>query len=189
MGTRHSKRPRAKNEFYVEPDWAVTPLFRHLSLAGGLHDPCCGIGTIVDAAVRHGIAATGADIADRAKGRFPIQDFLTDRDMRANIVTNPPNKLAPAVILHALDHVAHGGCVAVFAPIGFLASQKRYPIFCRPDCELVLVMSRRPSAPPGELLLERGESIRGNGSTDYAWIVLRSGGRIGEHTRIEWAEP
>jgi hypothetical protein len=189
MSTRHSEQPRAAGDFYVEPDWVPSALFGHLTLRGGLHDPCCGIGTIVDVAARHGIAATGADIADRSAGRFPVRDFLTDEGIYANVVANPPYRTALPIICHALNHVEAGGCVAVLMPIGFLASVRRYSLFIRPECELVLVLSRRPSLPPGDLLQRHGESIRGNGSTDFLWIALRRGGRIGDHTRIEWATP
>lgn len=189
MGTRHSEHPRAAGDFYVEPAWAVSPMFQHLQLTRGLHDPCCGIGTIIDAADRQGIMATGADIVDRAAGRFPVRDFLTDERTYANIVVNPPYRLALSIIYHALEHIEVSGCVAVLVPIGFLASMRRHPLFVRPECELVLVLSRRPSLPPGELLLKQGESIRGNGSMDFLWIALRRGGRLGDYTRIEWAKP
>ncbi len=44
-------------------------------------------------------------------------------------------------------------------------------LFARPELDAVLVFSRRPSAPPGELLIERGEGMRRNGCFDFIWIV------------------
>jgi hypothetical protein len=188
VGQRHSGRARADGDFYCEPAWCVEALFQHLILRDGVHDPCCGLGTIVDVAAGLGMGATGADIVDRAGGRFPVQDFLSDETVYENIVINPPYRPAEAIIRHALAHVEPGGRVAVLVPIGFLASQRRYPLFARPDSELLVVLSRRPSLPPGELLLERGESVRRSGSTDYAWMAWRRGRKAGS-ARIRWAPP
>jgi hypothetical protein len=188
MSTRHSNYRRAENDFYIEPEWAVDALFDRIPLSG-LHDPCCGIGTIVDAARRRGIAATGADIADRACGRFPARDFLHDAATYANIVCNPPfkKKAALPVIRHALTHVVAGGHAAFLLPLNFLASQERHPLF-KAERPLVLVLSQRPSLPPGELLLALGESCRKDGSTDFAWIVFRPG-RAAESAEIDWLPP
>lgn len=187
MGTRHPEYARAEGDFYCEPAWTIDALFRHVA-PPALHDPCCGSGTIIEVASRHRIAATGADLADRAAGRFPIRDFLADESIYPNLVTNPPYRLAPAIIAHALAHVPDTGCVAALVPLGFLASQRRHPLFARPDCELVLVLSRRPSMPPGDLLRHHGEAIRGSGSTDFAWVIWRRG-RTRGNTAIRWEPP
>jgi hypothetical protein len=154
------------------------------SAASGLHDPCCGIGTIVDASTRRGIAATGADIVDRAGGRFPVRDFLADTAMYPNIVCNPPFETAVQLIQHGLKHVIKGGHVAVLVPLRFLASQERHTLF-KEQRPLVLIFSRRPSLPPGKLLLANGERIRGNGSDDFAWIVFRRG-QTAKIACIDW---
>jgi hypothetical protein len=188
VGQRHSGCTRADGDFYCEPAWCVEALFKHLILRGGVHDPCCGLGTIVDVAAGLGMEATGADIADRVGGRFPVRDFFSDKTVRENIVTNPPYDLAEGIITHALAHVERGGHVAVLAPVGFVASQGRHPLFARPELELVVVLSRRPSPPPGKLLLEHGESVRRGGSTDSAWLAWRRG-RGARNARICWARP
>jgi hypothetical protein len=187
MGNRHSEYERDHHDFYCEPSWAVTVLLDYLQLTA-LHDPCAGLGNVVDTMHRRGRRATGADIIDRASGRFPVRDFLTDSEMYANIVTNPPFGIAVPIIEHALAHVVPGGRVAVLVPIGFLASSGRHPLFVRPETESVLVLSRRPSMPPGQLLQQFGESIRGNGSTDFAWVVWRVGKQT-TGSRTDWLLP
>jgi hypothetical protein len=187
MTTRHSEYVRAADDFYTEPTWTVAALFHHMPLHGGVHDPCCGIGTIIDVALSRGLKATGADIADRAGGRFQVRDFLSDQSTYPNVATNPPFRLAVPIVSHALAHVAEGGYVAALVPLTFLASQRRYPLFDRPECA-ALVLSRRPSLPPGQLLQACGESIRGNGSTDYAWIIWQRG-RLRGGAQIRWVQP
>src|SRR5689334_9898169 len=89
MATRHSESVRAARDWYVEPSWCVDSLLDARDITV-LHDPCCGRGTIVDVALRRGLAATGADIVDRANGRIPVRDFMHDDTLFQNMVTNPP---------------------------------------------------------------------------------------------------
>jgi hypothetical protein len=154
MGTRHSEYDRADGDWYVEPDWAVGLLLDRFALDAGLHDPCCGMGMVVDTALARGLTATGADLEDRAQGRFPVRDFLTDTATYPNLVMNPPydRERAVTIILHALGHVAQGGRVAVLVATQFRHSQERYPLFTRHCPELIIALSQRPSCPPGELL-------------------------------------
>jgi hypothetical protein len=188
MSTRHSGYDRADGDFYSEPAWSVAALLHHVPMCGSIHDPCCGMGTVVDVVTSKGLQATGADIADRASGRFPIQDFLSDETKYTNLVFNPPYRLTLKFVHHALDLVAHGGNVAALVPLGFLASQRRHPLFSRPECALALVLSRRPSLPPGDLLKQCGESIRHSGSIDYVWVAWQRG-RVASYTEIRWAAP
>ena len=173
MGHRHSEYVRADHDHYVEPKWAVIALLDRVGFCDGIFDPCVGIGTIVDAAIDRGLSASGADIVDRAKGRFPVVDYLTTDMSAPNVVTNPPFKLAVRIIEHALDHVVDGGRVAAIVPCEFLYSQGRHTLFMRPECETVIHLSRRPCMPPGDMLAALGEACRKGGSKDFAWIVFR----------------
>lgn len=174
---RDSGYGRAANDWYVEPRNCVDALFDALPQLGhrGIHDPCCGMGTIPATAAARGWTATGADLVDRACGSFPVRDFLADDRSYPNIVTNPPFLISVPIIQHALDVVHFGGRVVVVAQAKFLFSQGRHPLFRRPECERVLILSKRPSMPPGELLMEKGEACRGGGAMDYCWIVFRVG--------------
>lgn len=185
MSTRHSGRRRAPGDFYVEPDWADRALFDALPGLSAVHDPCCGLGTIVEVARQHGIVATGADNVDRTGGRFPLRNFLEDTAVYPNVCTNPPFKLAARIVQHALTHVVSTGFVAVLVPLNFLASQGRFRLFTRSECYRVLLLSRRPSMPPSEALLAFGEAIRGNGSTDFCWIIWQRG--FNGEARISWS--
>lgn len=177
MGERPSEYDRDKNDWYIEPAWCVSALREHCELSGLIHDPCCGIGTIPKM-----LGATGADITDRGFG-YEVQDFLQENRMFDNIVTNPPYNIAQAIIEHALIQTTRR--VAALVQLKFLSSQKRYSLFCRPETEKVIMFSRRPSMPPGEMLMKHGENIRGGGSIDFCWIVW-SHKHKGDAT-ISWA--
>jgi hypothetical protein len=187
MATRHSTYQRDAHDWYLEPDWAVDLLLDALPGITELHDPCCGIGTIVKRALHRGINATGADLVDRTEyGFFPRRDFLKDTSRYANIVSNPPYRQAEAIIKHALRQVAPGGTVAIFVPIGFLASQKRAALH-QTYCREVLIHANRPSVPNGQLIAEKGEAARHSGSVDYAWLVYRPEPRVpGTRASLDW---
>jgi hypothetical protein len=109
MSQRPSGHPRVTNDFYIEPPQVtislieVSPWTRR-----GFHDPFCGNGTIVDTATSLGIVATGADLVDRAAGRFPVRDYFVDTNVYPNIVGNPPFSKAHAAIEHALNLLPGG---------------------------------------------------------------------------------
>lgn len=185
---RSSGYDRNTHDWYVEPANCVDALFDVMPGLGvlGIHDPCCGMGTIPAVATKRGWYATGADIVDRANTQYPVRDFLSDEREYSNIVTNPPFALSVKIVRRALDLVMHGGRVAIIAQAKFIYSQGRNSLFTAPECERILILSKRPSMPPGELLVEKGEICRGGGSMDYCWIVFRSGKRTTGDVTIGW---
>lgn len=185
MGERHSEFTREADDHYVDPSWCTERLLDRYPELHVMHDPCCGLGTIVDAALARGITCTGSDIIDRAKGRFPTADFRKCRWTEKAIVTNPPFIIAADIVRHALTIVRPGGIVAVIAQAKFLFSQGRHATFDHPSMERVIVFSKRPSMPPGKMLAELGESCRGGGSLDFCWCVWRVG-KIVPGCVMEW---
>lgn len=184
---RSSGYERDPHDFYVEDVSCVVSLFNALNpdrdLA--LHDPCCGNGNIPLVAGSLGIPMTGADLIDRASGRWGVRDFLTDAAIYPGIVTNPPFSIAEKIIRHAMARVTPGGRVAVLVLEKFLYSQTRYPLFSAPECERVLILSKRPSMPPGKLLAEKGEACRKGGFANYCWVIWRVGKTV-PGTIVEW---
>jgi hypothetical protein len=51
--------------------------------------------------------------------------------------------------------------------------------------ERMIILSRRPSIPPGGLLQAQGEAIRKGGSIDCAWYLWRVGKAHGG-ARVGW---
>lgn len=190
MAERHSEYQRDEYDFYCESPHEVKQLIELTAVrywqGRSIHDPCCGKGTIPDTAMRRGIASTGSDLVDRANGRFQVQDFLKDTQEYANICTNPPFKIAPKIIIHALEHVPVGGRVAALVQAKFLFGQRRYhELYNRPEVEHVIIFSKRPNMPPGKMLEEFGEECRGGGAIDFTWVIWRRGKET-RHTTIEW---
>jgi hypothetical protein len=178
LRAEHAK-PRHTNDWYVEPASAVHSLFDVVQFSGAIHDPACGCGTIPETARARGYRTTGSDLIYRGWGIGDC-DFLTDETIHDNIVTNPPYKLAEEFVRHGLE--VSTGRVAVLVRISFLAGQRRRKELFEPwPPEAVVVLSARPSMPPGEL-----QHTRGNGTADYCWVTWYVG-HIGGLTKLVWA--
>ena len=155
---------RENHDWYVEGPECVRSLFNAVQFTGPIHDPCCGGGNIPKVAQDYGYVATGSDLVDRGYGRGGI-DFLIDHTPRINIVSNPPYKLGEEFLWHALTVTERK--VAVVMRLSFLEGQKRREnLFSKIPPSLVLVLSKRPSMPPG------GSDIPAKGGTAaYCWLV------------------
>lgn len=168
---------RATHDWYVEPDWVVDKLLAVSKFYGPIHDPCCGQGNIPKRLRKLGfIDVTGSDIVDRGFGE--IRDFMKDVRPADNLIFNPPYTIAEEFITHAI-HLSTKK-VAAIVNIKFLTSQgRRDRLFSHHKPSEVLVLSQRPSMPPG------GTGIQARGGTaDYVWIVWDNH-YFGE-TRIRW---
>ena len=169
---------RWPNDWYIETPASVHALFDTVEFYGAIHDPACGAGNIPTIARLRGFMATGSDLVYRGFGSGDV-NFLSDNTRRINIVTNPPYKIAEGFAAHAISVAERK--VAVVVRISFLAGQKRrVSLFERHPSSVVVVLSTRPSMPPG------GTDIPAKGGTaDYCWIVWDS--NHDGPTEIRWA--
>ncbi len=168
---------RQDDDWYVEPSWVVDMLCRAITFEGYIHDPCCGQGTIPKRLheLKLGMPS-GADIVRRTN--YPVQDFFECREFEDNLIFNPPYKQAEKFILHALTLARSK--VAAIVNIKFLASQgRRDRLFLPHPPSDVLILSQRPSMPPGGGLVKAG-----GGTADYCWIVWTNGYK--GKPRIQW---
>ena len=199
MDVTHSGYPRHRHDFYIEDEWcfdALPVVLGPAEFAKGIYDPCCGIGTIPQAAQRFQLQALGSDIIDRQRqvGLFNfagLRDFLDKRTQAGcwpSMVFNPPYGETQKFIEKALTETQPGGVVAVLTRMSFLSAQARYNFFRQPEMERAIILSKRPSMPDGDVLLA-GKVKRGNGKTNYLWLVFRSGGRHGAAPLLDWWMP
>ena len=173
---------RQAEDWYVEPEWCTELLLDAVDFEGSIHDPACGQGNITKVCDARGMTSFGTDIVDRAGLFFNgMIDFSTEpRSWARNIITNPPYKLAEKFIRHGLRIVPRK--TAVLTRLEFLASQQRNALFTEHPPTKILVLSRRPSMPPGELY-DPDKEARG-GTLDYCWIVWDK--QSDAPTTVEW---
>jgi hypothetical protein len=156
---------REVGEHYVEPPWCSERLFEVEIFRGPVHDPCCGFGTIPEAALRAGFAATGSDIVDRGWVLGQVEDFLRTDCKRWNIVCNPPFNIAQEFTEHAL-RVA-GRKVAIIFPVARLNAARW---LANLPLRRIWLLTPRPSMPPGHVIAAGDKP--GGGKMDFCWLVL-----------------
>lgn len=178
--------------FYIEPQYATDALLTEpmFQLVGKVWDPCAGSGNILRACRDRGFDAIGSDIAPRVAEGFTLRqmDFLLATSLPAGvnaIICNPPygsGFLARRFIEHAL--ALRADLVAAFVELRFLGAARRHRFYRDNPPALIGILSRRPSCPPGEMLL-RGEIEAKGGSKDYCWVVYASWLK-GQPTQTVW---
>jgi hypothetical protein len=181
---------RAENDFYSEPAWCSAALFRIEHFNGPIIDPCCGVGTIVTAAIKAGYIAHGSDLIRRGPLCDHVADFFKDPPhSAANIVSNPPSR-ALEFVETALRTAKRK--VAVLVPYTVF-SHKRARWFEGKPLHHVWLLAPRPSCPPGALIAQ-GMKASG-GRTDYCWVVFERNfrgapvlGRLTKNPRLDWGD-
>ena len=158
-------------DWYVEPRWCDDLFFTVEKPPGPIWDPASGDGNIPSAAHDAGHRVFATDKVYRVLGeiRESWLDFLKDdivhiADNAGSIVTNPPYRFASDFVVRARQIVPY---VAVLVRLDFLASQRRKQLVS--EAARVWVMSKRPSMPPGQHIIDGGKV--GSGQHDYCWIV------------------
>lgn len=158
---------RHNTDWYVDPAFCTELLLSAVPFLGPIWDPCCGGGTIPKVVAEfwpNGVGNGGSDLIYRGWG-IGGRDFFQATGPYCNLIFNPPYKIAEQFILHALGVASRK--VAALVNLKFLASQgRRERLFNAKRPAEVLILSRRPSMPPG------GSGVEAKGGTaDYCWIV------------------
>ena len=176
-------RPRQTHIFvvdphghYVEPEWCSARLFEveFFGAPGALIlDPACGWGRILRAAQAASYTLVGSDIVDRLDRHklehvsYSVCNFLERSPVRSvrSIVSNPPFAHIKEFCERALEVATYK--VAMLTPLRRLPAARwleRMPL------ESVILMSPRPSMPPGSWIAAGNNP--GGGSQDFCWLVF-----------------
>ena len=170
---------REQDEHYVEPHWCSERLFAEERFGGGVLDPCCGFGRIVESAWKAGLHAVGSDLVARRPGFMYALDWLSSDYPReilmpefggecSNVVCNPPFNIAADFARASIDRAP--GKVAMIFPTARLnaAHWLRETPLAR-----VWLMTPRPSMPPGHTITAGKKP--GGGKMDFCWLVWIKG--------------
>ena len=202
-------------DWYVDQGWETVQLVHAIGFAEELAgneavwDPACGYGHIGAALEEWGFGGRIylSDVVENVayddfgqRPRFFPADFLeltAAPDGPCSIICNPPYSykkgIAEAFVRQALRLASESGGrrVCMLLPIKWLASQARFALFMRDHPPTaVLVLTQRPSMPPGDRIHLMGKRAYRGGVIDYCWIVwdVRAPSAPGE-TRIVWLPP
>lgn len=200
-------------DWYREEHWVSWQLFVALSnfereRKAGLKiwDPSAGAGAIGATFAEQGFPIVLSDVVrnldaslfDPEAGPLPnvvSADFLETKKAPApcSIVCNPPYSyikgIAEAFARHALKLAT--GRVCMLLPIKWLSSQARFGLFMEEHPpRAVLVLTQRPSMPPGDRIQLMGKRAFRNGMIDYCWIVWDCEiETLPGETRMVWLPP
>lgn len=195
QNAKASDYARAADDWYVEPRWCVEQLADALPLiqTSYVWDPCCGLGTIPEVFAErlgghHRVIAT--DLVDRGYARFgQVWDATHEGcpgevhpGQRINVVTNPPYALAELIARRMLVLADHR--VAILVQLSFLSSRRRRALFAEYPPSDVLILSQRPSMPPGARIEDLGDRAFKGGTVDFCWIVWTK--PHDRETRVRW---
>lgn len=173
---------RVQNDWYVEPESVTSRLLAvERPFIGGVHDPCCGQGSVGRALERHGVRHTRySDVVPHdycdSVGCFTRE---LPRWRMASVISNPPYNRAQEMAQLALDCTQDRVCL--FLRLAFLEGKKRSVWLRNSPLARILVLPDRVSCVPGHLL---GTPQKNSGSVAYAWFVWEHG----HHGRpeIDW---
>lgn len=177
-GDYYATEPAAAHDLMrIEPD------IRHI------WEPACGGGHLAKEFLRMGKLAHATDIVDRGWVRQEgTVDFLRYdgpwTPFPGDVVTNPPYDLALEFVLKALDTVEQDRYVAMFLPLTFMETHRRYQsLFSRtPPIRIWPYVKRRHCALNADF-----ETYGHNNMKAYAWYVWQKGNY--SKTELKWIEP
>lgn len=182
MGARNgAKIERDEDDFYATHPDAVKDFLNALEdyndglTCNKILEPCAGNGHISEVLKEKGYEVLSWDLIQREYPLDRVGDFLTYDGLQvdADVVTNPPFKLALEFVNKALDVVTDGRRVCMFMKVQFLEGMKRWKYLYSKNCmKYVYVNVRRQNT------AKRGEfELYGEGSKTqcYCWFVFEKG--------------
>lgn len=176
--SNHSLKNRESDDFYATDPKAVDMLCNLEKFSQTILEPACGQGHIAKTLESHGYKVLAYDLIDRGYGTTGI-DFLTldKQNVSADVITNPPYKLAQEFVEKAMSVIAPGHKVAMFLKLTFLETARRRELFKKYPPKTVYVASQRIACWPN-----------GKPTTQsmvcYAWFVWEKG--FSGDTVLKW---
>jgi len=152
VGKHETSYARVERDLYPTRErWVTEALLAHVDLTGrSVWEPAAGKGDMAEVMKAAGAHVYCSDIADHGYPLNAVCDFtLTEVSRRFDaIVTNPPggprNGLAERFVETGLQHIAHGGLLALLLPADFDAAGRRRPLFAEcPAFRAKIVLTRR----------------------------------------------
>jgi hypothetical protein len=182
-------------DWYCENEWPVEALLRYVAFEGLVYDPACGRGNIPRVFAAAGFETHASDLVDRGLEGAHQLDFLAAASAAfrvPNVVTNPPysyvDGIAEAFARRAIEIATRR--VALLVPLKWLASIGRWRLFTEHPPEQILVLSERPSMPPGSKIAALGRRAFKGGTQDFVWVVWNTAAPAAPgYTRTVWIEP
>lgn len=165
-------------DFFPTPAWATHALIDNEDFRGDIWESACGNGAMSNVLANVSGNVRSSDLYDRGFGESGV-DFLNTTARADNIVTNPPYNAAEGFVKAGLGSANHK--FALLLRLAFLEGANRQrTIFSIAPPSRVWVFSERITFYPA------GATVKGSGTTAYAWFVWEKGSG---GTELKWFRP
>lgn len=164
VGSSRKNGEREKYDFYPTPHFVTKELLKREKFLGDIWEPACGKGDMSEVLIKNGYSVYSSDLIDREYGDGNV-DFLNQRQLFSNIITNPPYKYALEFVEAAKRQSTNK--IAMFLKTVFLESDKRYEMFQDTDFPLARIYQFSKRIALNKNIIDTSKS----GMIAYAWFV------------------
>ena len=191
--SNHTHKERQNEDFYATDPVATEWLLKLENIHDVVIDNSVGEGDLMFPIIKSGRKVIGFDIVNRFSQHPGFEfrnenwlDFNPDKLLNADIIFNPPYKLAQEFVEHSINLVEEGRKVCAFLKLQFLESKKRKELFEKYPPKIVYVSSSRILCAKNADFTGMREA--GGSAVAYAWFIWEKQNVYKEDyiTQIKW---
>ena len=191
--SNHTDKERQNEDFYATDPVATEWLLKLENIHDVVIDNSVGEGDLMFPIIKSGRKVIGFDIVNRFSQHPGFEfrnenwlDFNPDKLLNADIIFNPPYKLAQEFVEHSINLVEEGRKVCAFLKLQFLEGKKRKELFEKYPPKIVYVSSSRILCAKNADFTGMREA--GGSAVAYCWYVWEKQNVYKEDyiTQIKW---
>ena len=191
--SNHTDKERQNEDFYATDPVATEWLLKLENIHDVVIDNSVGEGDLMFPIIKSGRKVIGFDIVNRFSQHPGFEfrnenwlDFNPNKLINADIIFNPPYKLAQEFVEHSINLVEDGRKVCAFLKLQFLETKKRKELFEKYPPKIVYVSSSRILCAKNADFTGMREA--GGSAVAYAWYVWEKKKVYEEDyvTQIKW---
>ena len=191
--SNHTDKERQNEDFYATDPVATEWLLKLENIHDVVIDNSVGEGDLMFPIIKSGRKVIGFDIVNRFSQHPGFEfrnenwlDFNPDKLLNADIIFNPPYKLAQEFVEHSINLVEEGRKVCAFLKLQFLEGKKRKELFEKYPPKIVYVSSSRILCAKNADFTGMRET--GGSAVAYAWFIWEKQNVYKEDyiTQIKW---
>ena len=187
--SNHTNKERQNEDFYATDPVATEWLLKLENIHDVVIDNSVGEGDLMFPIIKSGRKVIGFDIVNRFSQHPGFEfrnenwlEFNPNKLINADVIFNPPYKLAQEFVEHSINLVEEGRKVCAFLKLQFLEGKKRKELFEKYPPKIVYVSSSRILCAKNADFTGMREA--GGSAVAYCWYVWEKGYK-GE-TLIKW---
>lgn len=187
--SNHTDKERQNEDFYATDPVATEWLLKLENIHDVVIDNSVGEGDLMFPIIKSGRKVIGFDVVNRFSQHPGFEfrnenwlEFNPNKLINADVIFNPPYKLAQEFVEHSINLVEEGRKVCAFLKLQFLEGKKRKELFEKYPPKIVYVSSSRILCAKNADFTGMREA--GGSAVAYCWYVWEKGYK-GE-TLIKW---